>query len=170
MCVLLVLQVSRRAGTMSSMSGADDTVYMEYHSSRSKASSNKHIHPLFKRFRKWPCTQASPWSVTRVPVTAEMELEFVTGPLTDSFMCICTATYLLTYVRALVGEWKSKKELNLTMKIFLGTWRYKYVTAHTFLVWHSAPCLICPHFLVAGGQKHMGHFIQEKYLSGFQGN
>ncbi|OWK63291.1 general transcription and DNA repair factor IIH helicase/translocase subunit XPB [Taeniopygia guttata] len=45
-------QVSRRAGTMSSMSGADDTVYMEYHSSRSKASANKHIHPLFKRFRK----------------------------------------------------------------------------------------------------------------------
>ncbi|XP_027590632.2 general transcription and DNA repair factor IIH helicase subunit XPB [Pipra filicauda] len=45
-------QVSRRTGTMSSMSGADDTVYMEYHSSRSKASTNKHIHPLFKRFRK----------------------------------------------------------------------------------------------------------------------
>ncbi|RLW04691.1 hypothetical protein DV515_00005599 [Chloebia gouldiae] len=45
-------QVSRRTGTMSSMSGADDTVYMEYHSSRSKAASNKHIHPLFKRFRK----------------------------------------------------------------------------------------------------------------------
>ncbi|KAM9011064.1 general transcription and DNA repair factor IIH helicase/translocase subunit XPB [Ara ararauna] len=45
-------QVSRRTGTMSSMSGADDTVYMEYHSSRSKASGNKHIHPLFKRFRK----------------------------------------------------------------------------------------------------------------------
>ncbi|RMC18683.1 hypothetical protein DUI87_04579 [Hirundo rustica rustica] len=45
-------QVSRRPGTMSSMSGADDTVYMEYHSSRSKASANKHIHPLFKRFRK----------------------------------------------------------------------------------------------------------------------
>ncbi|KAM4670036.1 general transcription and DNA repair factor IIH helicase/translocase subunit XPB [Amazona ochrocephala] len=45
-------QVSRRTGTMSSMSGADDTVYMEYHSSRNKASGNKHIHPLFKRFRK----------------------------------------------------------------------------------------------------------------------
>ncbi|XP_030341762.1 general transcription and DNA repair factor IIH helicase subunit XPB isoform X2 [Strigops habroptila] len=45
-------QMSRRTGTMSSMSGADDTVYMEYHSSRSKASGNKHIHPLFKRFRK----------------------------------------------------------------------------------------------------------------------
>ncbi|XP_012876156.1 PREDICTED: TFIIH basal transcription factor complex helicase XPB subunit isoform X2 [Dipodomys ordii] len=44
-------QVSRRFGTMSSMSGADDTVYMEYHSSRSKAST-KHVHPLFKRFRK----------------------------------------------------------------------------------------------------------------------
>ncbi|XP_061316356.1 general transcription and DNA repair factor IIH helicase subunit XPB [Pezoporus flaviventris] len=45
-------QVSRRTGTMSSMSGADDTVYMEYHSSRNKASGTKHIHPLFKRFRK----------------------------------------------------------------------------------------------------------------------
>ncbi|XP_001366494.1 general transcription and DNA repair factor IIH helicase subunit XPB [Monodelphis domestica] len=45
-------QVSRRFGSMSSMSGADDTVYMEYHTSRSKASVNKHVHPLFKRFRK----------------------------------------------------------------------------------------------------------------------
>ncbi|MEJ1282155.1 general transcription and DNA repair factor IIH helicase subunit XPB [Cricetulus griseus] len=44
-------QASRRFGTMSSMSGADDTVYMEYHSSRNKAST-KHVHPLFKRFRK----------------------------------------------------------------------------------------------------------------------
>lgn len=44
-------QVSRRFGTMSSMSGADDTVYMEYHSARSKTST-KHVHPLFKRFRK----------------------------------------------------------------------------------------------------------------------
>ncbi|XP_028920075.1 general transcription and DNA repair factor IIH helicase subunit XPB isoform X2 [Ornithorhynchus anatinus] len=46
-------QMSRRFGTMSSMSGADDTVYMEYQSARSKAAAaNKHIHPLFKRFRK----------------------------------------------------------------------------------------------------------------------
>lgn len=44
-------QASRRFGTMSSLSGADDTVYMEYHSSRSKGST-KHVHPLFKRFRK----------------------------------------------------------------------------------------------------------------------
>ncbi|CAO2593574.1 General transcription and DNA repair factor IIH helicase subunit XPB [Lemmus lemmus] len=44
-------QASRRFGAMSSLSGADDTVYMEYHSSRSKAST-KHVHPLFKRFRK----------------------------------------------------------------------------------------------------------------------
>ncbi|XP_062041032.1 general transcription and DNA repair factor IIH helicase subunit XPB-like [Lepus europaeus] len=44
-------QASRRFGTMSSMSGAEDTVYMEYHSSRSKATA-KHVHPLFKRFRK----------------------------------------------------------------------------------------------------------------------
>ncbi|GAB5575579.1 general transcription and DNA repair factor IIH helicase subunit XPB isoform X1 [Prionailurus iriomotensis] len=45
------VHVSRRFGTMSSMSGADDTVYMEYHSSRGKTST-KHVHPLFKRFRK----------------------------------------------------------------------------------------------------------------------
>lgn len=46
-------QISRRAGTMSSMSGADDTVYMEYQSRGSKsASSIKNVHPLFKRFRK----------------------------------------------------------------------------------------------------------------------
>ncbi|KAJ8254992.1 hypothetical protein GJAV_G00199690 [Gymnothorax javanicus] len=47
-------QFSRRTGTMSSMSGADDTVYMEYQSARgSKASSTaKNVHPLFKRFRK----------------------------------------------------------------------------------------------------------------------
>ncbi|XP_035264301.1 general transcription and DNA repair factor IIH helicase subunit XPB [Anguilla anguilla] len=47
-------QFSRRAGTMSSMSGADDTVYMEYQTARgSRASCNaKNIHPLFKRFRK----------------------------------------------------------------------------------------------------------------------
>ncbi|XP_067890864.1 general transcription and DNA repair factor IIH helicase/translocase subunit XPB [Heterodontus francisci] len=42
-------QVSRRAGTMSSLSGADDTVYLEYHRSK---SLGKNIHPLFKRFRK----------------------------------------------------------------------------------------------------------------------
>ncbi|XP_037552572.1 general transcription and DNA repair factor IIH helicase subunit XPB [Nematolebias whitei] len=46
-------QFSRRAGTMSSMSGADDTVYMEYQSRGSKASAmGKSVHPLFKRFRK----------------------------------------------------------------------------------------------------------------------
>ncbi|KAG1942469.1 general transcription and DNA repair factor IIH helicase subunit XPB [Pimephales promelas] len=46
-------QFSRRMGTMSSMSGADDTVYMEYQASRSsKTSGIKNIHPLFKRFRK----------------------------------------------------------------------------------------------------------------------
>ncbi|XP_075174839.1 general transcription and DNA repair factor IIH helicase/translocase subunit XPB [Anomaloglossus baeobatrachus] len=44
--------VARRVGTMSSMSGADDTVYMEYQAPRNKGASNKHVHPLFKRFRK----------------------------------------------------------------------------------------------------------------------
>lgn len=46
-------QISRRTGTMSSMSGADDTVYMEYQSRGSKcALALKNVHPLFKRFRK----------------------------------------------------------------------------------------------------------------------
>ncbi|CAH2305146.1 TFIIH basal transcription factor complex helicase XPB subunit isoform X1 [Pelobates cultripes] len=44
--------MARRVGTMSSMSGADDTVYMEYHATRNKGSGGKHVHPLFKRFRK----------------------------------------------------------------------------------------------------------------------
>lgn len=39
-------QVSRRAGTLSSLSGADDAVYMEYKIKR------ENRHPLFKRFRK----------------------------------------------------------------------------------------------------------------------
>uniref|UniRef100_A0A8D0A178 DNA 3'-5' helicase n=1 Tax=Sander lucioperca TaxID=283035 RepID=A0A8D0A178_SANLU len=41
-------QFSRRTGTMSSMSGADDTVYMEYQSRGSKGALGKNIHPLFK--------------------------------------------------------------------------------------------------------------------------
>lgn len=46
-------QFSRRTGTMSSMSGADDTIYMEYQSRSSKAlAAGKGVHPLFKRFRK----------------------------------------------------------------------------------------------------------------------
>lgn len=49
---LLPRQFSRRTGTMSSMSGADDTVYMEYQSKSKLASLGKGIHPLFKRFRK----------------------------------------------------------------------------------------------------------------------
>lgn len=53
-CVFLSpYQFSRRTGTMSSMSGADDTVYMEYQSRGSKALlASKSVHPLFKRFRK----------------------------------------------------------------------------------------------------------------------
>lgn len=42
-------QVSRRPGNMSSMSGADDSVYMEY---KSEKKVNAFKHPLFKRFRK----------------------------------------------------------------------------------------------------------------------
>ena len=37
----------RRVGTMASMSGADDAVYMEY----KRSSSNLPKHPLFKKFR-----------------------------------------------------------------------------------------------------------------------
>ncbi|KAF8796669.1 general transcription and DNA repair factor IIH helicase subunit XPB-like [Argiope bruennichi] len=40
-------KVSRRVGSMSSLSGADDAVYMEY---KLKREANR--HPLFKRFRK----------------------------------------------------------------------------------------------------------------------
>jgi hypothetical protein len=43
-----MFQMGRKVGSMSSMSGADDNVYMEL----SKKSSNKHSHPLFKKFRK----------------------------------------------------------------------------------------------------------------------
>nr|CAG4651610.1 EOG090X01LU [Triops cancriformis] len=39
---------SRRVGNMSSMSGADDAVYMEY---KRSASSSASKHPLFKKFR-----------------------------------------------------------------------------------------------------------------------
>ena len=38
----------RKAGNMSSISGADDNVYMEY---KSKGPKTDHKHPLFKRFR-----------------------------------------------------------------------------------------------------------------------
>ncbi|XP_075685191.1 general transcription and DNA repair factor IIH helicase/translocase subunit XPB [Rhinoderma darwinii] len=44
--------LARRVGTMSSMSGADDTVYMEYQAPRNKGAKGQHVHPLFKRFRK----------------------------------------------------------------------------------------------------------------------
>ncbi|XP_029601418.1 general transcription and DNA repair factor IIH helicase/translocase subunit XPB [Salmo trutta] len=44
----------RRPGTMSSMSGADDSVYMEYRSRGSRTHMGNNIHPLFKRFRKGP--------------------------------------------------------------------------------------------------------------------
>ncbi|KAL4222357.1 TFIIH basal transcription factor complex helicase XPB subunit [Mactra antiquata] len=37
----------KRVGSMSSMSGGDGSVYMDM-----KKSSNKHLHPLFKKFRK----------------------------------------------------------------------------------------------------------------------
>ena len=47
---LFVVQVGRKVGSMSSMSGADDAVYMEY---QSKSKSQKqHLHPLFKKFRR----------------------------------------------------------------------------------------------------------------------
>ncbi|XP_072030042.1 general transcription and DNA repair factor IIH helicase/translocase subunit XPB-like [Amphiura filiformis] len=45
-------QVVRRAGTMSSMSGADDQIYMQYRSEGSSSKDKKFSHPLFKKFRK----------------------------------------------------------------------------------------------------------------------
>lgn len=41
--------ITRKVGNMSSISGADDNVYMEY---KTKAKSGEHKHPLFKKFRK----------------------------------------------------------------------------------------------------------------------
>lgn len=41
-------QFSRRSGNMSSLSGADDAVYMEYKTDKNKTALK---HPLFKRFR-----------------------------------------------------------------------------------------------------------------------
>ena len=48
----LSLQVLRRAGTMSSMSGADDQIYMQYRSQAQKKKDLLNSHPLFKKFRK----------------------------------------------------------------------------------------------------------------------
>uniref|UniRef100_A0A6M2CVC4 General transcription and DNA repair factor IIH helicase/translocase subunit XPB n=1 Tax=Rhipicephalus microplus TaxID=6941 RepID=A0A6M2CVC4_RHIMP len=44
------IQISRRAGNMSSMSGADSAVYLEYKTDKKKDMGLR--HPLFKRFRK----------------------------------------------------------------------------------------------------------------------
>ncbi|RWS26878.1 rad25/xp-B DNA repair helicase-like protein, partial [Leptotrombidium deliense] len=43
------VQSSRRVGNMSSISGADDNVYLEY---KSKSKNMENRHPLFKKFRK----------------------------------------------------------------------------------------------------------------------
>lgn len=42
-------QIVRKAGTMISMSGADDAVYYEYKKAPGSSTANK--HPLFKKFR-----------------------------------------------------------------------------------------------------------------------
>lgn len=46
-----LFQVSRKVGSMSSMSGADDNLYMEFRGKKGMMASG-HAHPLFKRFRK----------------------------------------------------------------------------------------------------------------------
>lgn len=45
----LLFQIIRKAGNMTSMSGADDAVYYEYKKAPSSSTANK--HPLFKKFR-----------------------------------------------------------------------------------------------------------------------
>ena len=45
--LFVYFQIQRRVGNMSSVSGADDTVYMEY-----RSSGSAQTHPLFKRFRR----------------------------------------------------------------------------------------------------------------------
>ena len=41
--------VARKSGSMASMSGGDDMMYLEYRSNSSKVEKSR--HPLFKRFR-----------------------------------------------------------------------------------------------------------------------
>lgn len=47
--LLNFFQIVRKAGNMTSMSGADDAVYYEYKKAASSSTANK--HPLFKKFR-----------------------------------------------------------------------------------------------------------------------
>lgn len=54
MCLIIkvimnLFQIIRKAGTMVSMSGADDAVYYEYKKAPGSSTANK--HPLFKKFR-----------------------------------------------------------------------------------------------------------------------
>lgn len=44
-----IFQIMRKAGNMTSMSGADDAVYYEYRKAPGSSTANK--HPLFKKFR-----------------------------------------------------------------------------------------------------------------------
>lgn len=94
----------------------------------------------------------------------------MTGPLKDSFICICTAMCLLTNVCALVGEWKSKEGTKSYHENIFRNFKIQICHGTYFFLCGTVLLVLCPHFLMARGQKHMGHFIQGKYLSGFQGN
>uniref|UniRef100_A0A803W885 General transcription and DNA repair factor IIH helicase/translocase subunit XPB n=1 Tax=Ficedula albicollis TaxID=59894 RepID=A0A803W885_FICAL len=100
-------QVSRRAGTMSSI----DIL---------------HMGVLFKL-----CIQY-----------LFLELKFMTGPLKDSFICICIATYLLTNVCALIGEWESKEGPKSHHENIFRNFKIQICHSTYFLVWHCAPSLV----------------------------
>ncbi|CAL1530963.1 unnamed protein product [Lymnaea stagnalis] len=43
--------INRKVGSMNSLSGADDAIYMEY-SGRGRSRKAEHVHPLFRKFKK----------------------------------------------------------------------------------------------------------------------
>ena len=58
-------------GTMSSMSGADDQIYMQYRSQAQKKKDLLNSHPLFKKFRKWGTLQQN---VTSIFIVMEKQM------------------------------------------------------------------------------------------------
>lgn len=66
----------------------------------------------------------------------------MTGPLKDSFLCICIATYLLTNVCALVGEWESKEGPKSYYENIFRNFRIQICHSTYFFVWHCAPSLV----------------------------
>lgn len=66
----------------------------------------------------------------------------MTGPLKDSFLCICIATYLLTNVCALIGERESKEGPKSYYENIFRNFRIEICHSTYFFVWHCSPSLV----------------------------